>query len=278
MAPAETEYQTELARQMDVERRSVDRIRFDPAANVDQKVQQEHGLRGDFAGHPWRGADHGGFFSLQMNVLPGQPQELNVTYWGSEPGGRVFDVQIDGQTIATQKLENNRPGRFFDVAYRIPPEMLRNKKTVRVRFQGHPGMIVGGIYGCHILKTMAARPEAGPAASGRAWTLTTLPAASKPAFGMKKILVVAERRLADNAELRQKFERYAEDIHAAFGAGVKLVSLESASPRYLKGLIRREMASGLAGVVLVGKVPKAYGEVFGARGCRATSSFATCIS
>ncbi len=65
---------------------------------------------------------------------------------------------------------------------------------------------------------------------------------------MKKILVVAERRLAENAELRQRFERYAEDIWRAYGAGVKLISLESDSPRYLKGLIRREMSAGGPGM------------------------------
>ena len=96
------------------------------------------------------------------------------------------------------------------------------------------------------------------------WTLKTLLPARKPAFGMRKILVVAECRLAENAEVRQRLERYAEDIWRAYGTGVKVISLESDSPRYLKGLMRREMPSGLAGAVLVGKVPKAYGEVFDA--------------
>ena len=41
---------------------------------------------------------------------------------------------------------------------------------------------------------------------------------------------------------------------------VELIAMGSNSPRYLKGVIRQQMPSGLAGVVLVGDVPKAYAE------------------
>ena len=104
----------------------------------------------------------------------------------------------------------------------------------------------------------------GPSASerGRYQTLKTLLPAQEPALGMKKIIVVAEWRLAGHPEIRPRLERYAKDIWKAYGAGVELISLASSSPRYLKGLIRQQMPSGLTGVVLVGKLPKAYGEVF----------------
>ena len=37
---------------------------------------------------------------------------LDVTYWGSDSGGRVFDILVNGQIIATQTLTNNNPGVF----------------------------------------------------------------------------------------------------------------------------------------------------------------------
>ena len=43
-------------------------------------------------------------------VRPGQPQALSVTYWGSDSGARVFDVLVDGRVVATERLDNNRPG------------------------------------------------------------------------------------------------------------------------------------------------------------------------
>ena len=59
---------------------------------------------GEFSNRRWRHATDGGWFSYNLKVLPDQPQELLVTYWGSDGGGREFDILVDGQKLATQKL------------------------------------------------------------------------------------------------------------------------------------------------------------------------------
>jgi len=96
----------------------------------------------------------------------------------------------------------------------------------------------------------------------RATMIKVLKLRGQPAFGLTNILVVVEQRLAEKSEVRDRVERYAEDIWKAYGVGVEVVSLSSSSSRYLKGIVRSRMASGLSGAVFVGNVPKAYGELF----------------
>ena len=127
----------------------------------DRRSESAHGMKGErtasgtHEGRSWRHATDGGWFSYDLRVQPGRPLELCVTYWGSDIGGREFDVLVDGEKLATQKLDNNRPGMFYDEIY---PLRLRRKETVTVKFQAHPGKTAGGVFGCAIR-----RPAKGPA-------------------------------------------------------------------------------------------------------------------
>lgn len=87
-----------------------------------------------------------------MKILPEIPVKLWCTYWGSD-GGRSFDIFVDGRQIATQKLNDNRPGEFFDVEYDIPGELTRDKTSVIVRFAGYEGSIAGGVFGFATVKS-----------------------------------------------------------------------------------------------------------------------------
>ena len=87
----------------------------------------EQTAAGDFGDRKWRHATDGGWFSWQLKVLPDQPQELWVTYWGSDGGNRIFDILVDGQKIATQRLENNKPDKFYDEVYRLPADLLQRQ-------------------------------------------------------------------------------------------------------------------------------------------------------
>jgi DUF1680 family protein len=158
LAPAQwqtrqDEYKAELAREKEFNARAVDRVNL-----ADRRGERQHGLQGEkmetgvFNDRRWRHATDGGWFSYTLKVLLEQPQELVVTYWGSDAGGREFDILIDGQKLATEKLENNKPTQFYDQAYPLPKELIAGKTSVTVRFQAHPGRMAGGVYGCAILK------------------------------------------------------------------------------------------------------------------------------
>jgi hypothetical protein len=120
-------------------------------SETDHKLQGGDTQSGDFDGRKWRHASD--WFSYEVKVLPDQPVQLVCTFWGGDAGGREFDVVVDGNIVATEKLNNNRPGEFYDAAYALPAELVRGKDKVTVKFSAHPGNIAGGLYGCRVLRT-----------------------------------------------------------------------------------------------------------------------------
>jgi DUF1680 family protein len=149
----EEQYRGELARRKELEARSVDYV--NPGEEQNERghtLRGEHTGAGDLNGRKWRHAPDGGWFSWQLKALPNEPQQLCVTYWGSD-SGREFSILVDGNKIATQKLEGRHPDKFFDELYPIPAELLKNQSTVTVRFQAKPGSTAGGVFGCRIVKT-----------------------------------------------------------------------------------------------------------------------------
>ena len=143
----------ELARQRELATRTVDFVLPDrEQSERDHVLRGEQTSAGDFGDRKWRHTTDGGWFSWQLKVLPDQAQELWATYWGSDGGNRVFDILVDGQKIATQRLENNKPEQFFDEVYRLPADLLKGKQTITVRFQAHPGAQAGGVFGARVMK------------------------------------------------------------------------------------------------------------------------------
>ena len=127
-----------------------------------QQPEVEHAMREekseieDFANRKSRLARDGGWFSYEMAVDGAEPVVLIVTYWGGVWHERNFDILLDGEKLASQKLLTNRPGDFFDQFYDIPPELTRGKTKVTVRFQSRLGDIAGGIFGLRMMRASAA--------------------------------------------------------------------------------------------------------------------------
>ncbi|HQE82041.1 MAG TPA: hypothetical protein PLM14_03510, partial [Candidatus Hydrogenedentes bacterium] len=71
--------------------------------------------------------------------------------WGSE-NQRAFDVLVDDAKIAEQRLHNDKPGEFFELAYPLPLELTRGKESVTVTFKAHPDNIAGGVFGLRTLR------------------------------------------------------------------------------------------------------------------------------
>jgi hypothetical protein len=143
---------TEAARQKELFRRAVDSVGIG-----DEVSEREHNLKGHRSesgyhlGKAWRQAVRAGWFSYELSVLPDKPMILAATYWGSDLG-RTFDILVDETRIATQTVNVNKPGDFFDVEYRIPGELARGKNKVTVKFQAPADGIAGGLYGLAVLR------------------------------------------------------------------------------------------------------------------------------
>ena len=126
----EEEYAAELARQKELDARTVDSV--NPG---EEQNERDHKLQGERTAPATSAAANGvtppgGWFSWELKVLPDQAQELRVTYWGSD-GGRVFDVLVDGEKLATQRLNNNRPDQFYDEVHPLPEKLTKARSTSR---------------------------------------------------------------------------------------------------------------------------------------------------
>ncbi|MCX7009838.1 MAG: glycoside hydrolase family 127 protein, partial [Kiritimatiellaeota bacterium] len=129
----------------------------------EQQPETDHNLKsaksanGEHAGRKWRHAVGGGWFSYDLKVVPNQPLTLRCAYWGSD-GLRTFDILVDGEKIAEQTINRNKPNDFFDVDYPVSEKLTKGKQQITVKFQPHPKNIAGGVFGVLLL-----RPE--PAAA-----------------------------------------------------------------------------------------------------------------
>jgi hypothetical protein len=59
--------------------------------------------------------------------------------------------------VATERLENNRPGEFYDRIYPIPADSGDRSGSITVKFQAPPGNRTGGIYGVRVITPATAR-------------------------------------------------------------------------------------------------------------------------
>jgi DUF1680 family protein len=134
------------------------------AVNVDENGPSEraHSL---FAGSSGSGAFNGRHyrdgsgFGWDLKIVPDAPVVLSVTYWGDDNGKRTFDIVLNGQTIATQTLNRNRPGRLFDVEYPLPAALTANAaNSITVRFVAHDGNMAGGVFGVATLRAVPLSP------------------------------------------------------------------------------------------------------------------------
>jgi uncharacterized protein len=96
------------------------------------------------------------WFSYDMPVDPARAMALLVTFNTEERAKRSFEVLLDGQRIGDGVIERyppgSPPGRFYDAEYKIPAELVKNKKKVTVRFQSTGGNEVAAVFGIRIIR------------------------------------------------------------------------------------------------------------------------------
>jgi len=147
----EKEYAAAMEKQRQIESRTVDSVNPGEEQNErDHNQQGEKSGSGDFGDHFYRDAAENGWFSWDLKVLPDEPQELVLTYWGGDRG-RQFEIIVDGQKLAVERLTASHPGVYFDQVYPLPAELTRGKQKVTLRIQGS-NTWVGGVFGVRVMK------------------------------------------------------------------------------------------------------------------------------
>jgi DUF1680 family protein len=116
----------------------------------ERELRGERTGTGSLQGRNYRDTEPGGWFSYRL-ALPTQGEcRLVCTYWGGETSRRDFDILLDDTKIASQTLERNKPGEFFDVSYPVPEGVTHGKQFVTVLFRARPGSVAGGLFGIRL--------------------------------------------------------------------------------------------------------------------------------
>jgi len=152
----EAAFLTDQARLKDLAARSVDVMHLG-----EMQPERDHALTSEisypvsYRGRNGRDARSGGYFEFAMKTRPG-PLVVQATYWGDERA-RDFDILVDNVKVATQHLEADQPGKFFDVDYPLPIGVTKDKTNVKIRFVPHDRSSAGPVFG---VRMVAAKPGA----------------------------------------------------------------------------------------------------------------------
>lgn len=131
-------YAAERKREQELEDQTIDRLRLgEMQPERDHSFAGEGLLAGEDHGKKWRSTEEGGSFTFTMKVDSAAGNTLYCDYWGDDHRGRIFDIQIDGQTIATQNLSSFKQSKFYEIIYPIPQELVKGKQSVVVKFAAH---------------------------------------------------------------------------------------------------------------------------------------------
>ncbi len=154
------EVAAEAARQQRLEAATITFVQTGDAAKEKQFNQQGEETTADrMAGRTSRRAKK--WFSFDLPIEASRAMILMVTYHPEERSKRTFEILIDGQRIGEQMMERSVPGsaagKFFDVEYKIPVELVAGKQKVTVRFQATGGLEVAAVYGVRIVRVDAPR-------------------------------------------------------------------------------------------------------------------------
>ncbi|WP_267395969.1 MULTISPECIES: glycoside hydrolase family 127 protein [unclassified Sphingomonas] len=145
----EAAFTAEQANARDIAARSVDVMHLgEMQPERDHNLTSEISYPVSYRGRNGRDARSGGFFEFAMKTKPGQ-LVLQATYWGDERG-RDFDILVDNVKIATQHLEADKPGKFFDVEYPLPLALTKGKASVKIRFVPRDRSSAGPVFGVRL--------------------------------------------------------------------------------------------------------------------------------
>jgi hypothetical protein len=101
----------------------------------------------------YRDARDGGWFSFDMKVHPRKPNLLVLRYWGDENNLRVFDILVDGNKIAQEKLLHNIGPKYYEVGYKIPINLTTKKSKIEVKLSSNAEGTNGWSGGIFFAKT-----------------------------------------------------------------------------------------------------------------------------
>jgi uncharacterized protein len=95
------------------------------------------------------------WFSFELPVESSRPAALVVTYHSEERAKRSFEVFVDGERVGAGTIlrspRGSASGNFYDINYKIPADVAKDKKKLTVRFQSANGDETATVFGIRLV-------------------------------------------------------------------------------------------------------------------------------
>ena len=148
----QADYLAEKKRQQEIENATIDNFRIGEMQpeRDHHLIASERSYVDQALGRSGREARRGNFFSFEMNVRPGVPNRLMLTYIGDDKD-RKFDILVDGVKIAFVVWNGGTTGRFYDLEYTIPDELIADKNKITIKVDACYANTAGRVFGCRTI-------------------------------------------------------------------------------------------------------------------------------
>ena len=150
----QADYEAEKKRQKEIEEKTIDNFRIG-----EMQPERDHNLKAsersyvsDAIGRMGREARRDNYFSFEMKTGKVSNCNLLLTYIGDDKD-RKFDILVDGVKIATEEWKGGKTGKFYDMEYHIPADLLKDKEKITVRVEANYTKTAGRVFGARIVKS-----------------------------------------------------------------------------------------------------------------------------
>lgn len=145
------DYEAEKIRIKSIEERTIDDFRVgEMQPERDHKLQaSERSYVDEALGRKGREARKDNYFSFVMRSEVGA--SLLFTYLGDDKD-RVFDILVDGQKLQTVNWAGGRTGKFYDIEYSLPEDLIQGKSQITIRIEANHGKTAGRIFNVKTLR------------------------------------------------------------------------------------------------------------------------------
>jgi DUF1680 family protein len=92
------------------------------------------------------------WFSYDLPLSGNGPFALVATFNGDQRRPRSFDVLVNGTRVGSEAQPQSSLSRFYEKEFAIPEELIRDQKTVTVRFEATNGLEVTPVFGVRLVR------------------------------------------------------------------------------------------------------------------------------
>jgi hypothetical protein len=92
------------------------------------------------------------WFSYDLPIAGGSPAALVVTYNRDNRRARSFEVLVDGERVADERVPFDSESRFYDREYPLPAALVQGKTGLTIRFQATGGNEIAPVYAMRLVR------------------------------------------------------------------------------------------------------------------------------